>query len=174
MLTIRRDAQIHREEADGPALRFHFSFKDYQDPAFDGFGAWRLFNDDCESGVLANRMHPHAELEVVTYIVEGTFRHEDSRERWRRIAGLSGCEDTCVTIHQQVHLYAAASMAGVRLDDNQRDAVEFACVSAPGRLSSRTAVSPGWEDEKARHKERRRGRFGHRGAAPRAAACPPP
>jgi redox-sensitive bicupin YhaK (pirin superfamily) len=79
MLTIRRDAQIYRQEADGFVLRFHFSFKDYQDPAYDGFGALRLFNDDRKSGVLPNHMHRHAETEVVTYIVEGMFRHQDSQ-----------------------------------------------------------------------------------------------
>jgi redox-sensitive bicupin YhaK (pirin superfamily) len=78
MLSVRRNTQIHREEADGFVLRFHFSFKNYQDPAYDGFGALRLFNDDRKCGILANRMHAHTELEVVTYIVEGTFRHEDS------------------------------------------------------------------------------------------------
>jgi redox-sensitive bicupin YhaK (pirin superfamily) len=78
MLTIRRNAQIHQEQDAGFDLRFHFSFKDYQDPAYDGFGALRLFNDDTKRGILKNRMHPHSDVEVLTYIVEGTFRHEDS------------------------------------------------------------------------------------------------
>ena len=78
MRTIRRDTDIHREESGGYVLRFHFSFKSYQDAAYDGFGPLRLFNDDRKVGVLGNRMHRHADVEVVTYIVEGTFRHEDS------------------------------------------------------------------------------------------------
>jgi hypothetical protein len=49
---------MHRQEAEGYVLRFHFWLKSSQDLAQHGFGALQLFDGDRESGILGNRMHP--------------------------------------------------------------------------------------------------------------------
>lgn len=69
--------------------RWHFSFGDYHDPAEMGFGSLRVFNDDTLSPGAVWPLHPHREIEVVTYCAEGVFRHADEhgvggvlREGW--------------------------------------------------------------------------------------------
>ncbi len=57
--------------------RWHFSFGDYYDPAFERFGTLRVFNDDTISPGGVWPLHPHRDNEVVTYCAEGEFRHAD-------------------------------------------------------------------------------------------------
>jgi redox-sensitive bicupin YhaK (pirin superfamily) len=78
MLTIRRDKEIHREEGGWFSARWHFSFDHYRDPANDSFGAMRVFNDDRLVPGAIWPMHPHKDVEGLTYVVEGSFRHQDS------------------------------------------------------------------------------------------------
>ena len=78
MLTIRRDKELHREEGGWFSARWHFSFDHYRDPANDGFGAMRVFNDDRLVPGAIWPLHPHKDVEGLTYVVEGSFRHQDS------------------------------------------------------------------------------------------------
>ena len=78
MLTIRRDKEIHLEEGGWFTARWHFSFDHYRDPANQGFGAMRVFNDDRLAPGAVWPLHPHKDVEGLTYVVEGTFRHEDT------------------------------------------------------------------------------------------------
>ncbi|MEW5744949.1 MAG: pirin family protein [Nitrospirota bacterium] len=57
--------------------RWHFSFGDYVDPAHTQFGTLRVFNDDTLSPGAVWPLHPHREIEVVTYCAGGEFRHAD-------------------------------------------------------------------------------------------------
>jgi quercetin 2,3-dioxygenase len=57
--------------------RWHFSFDQYRDPAYTRFGALRVFNDDTLSPGAVWPLHPHREIEVVTYCAAGEFRHAD-------------------------------------------------------------------------------------------------
>jgi redox-sensitive bicupin YhaK (pirin superfamily) len=78
MLEIRRDAEIHAEEGGWFAARWHFSFDRYRDPLQMGIGPLRVFNDDRLVPGAAWPMHPHADVEGLTYVVEGIFEHADS------------------------------------------------------------------------------------------------
>jgi len=78
MHEIRRDADIHREEGGWFSARWHFSFDRYRDPAQMGIGPLRVFNDDRLVAGADWPMHPHADVEGLTYVVEGTFAHADS------------------------------------------------------------------------------------------------
>lgn len=78
MLVLRRDAQIHAEDGGWFSARWHFSFDRYRDPDNMGVGALRVFNDDRLQPGAIWPMHPHRDVEGITYVVEGTFRHEDS------------------------------------------------------------------------------------------------
>jgi redox-sensitive bicupin YhaK (pirin superfamily) len=75
---IRRDAEIHREDGGWFNARWHFSFDRYRDPAQMGIGPLRVFNDDRLAPGAVWPMHPHADVEGLTYVVEGTFEHADS------------------------------------------------------------------------------------------------
>ena len=78
MLEIRRDADIHAEDGGWFQARWHFSFDRYRDPAQMGIGPLRVFNDDRLAPGAVWPMHPHADVEGITYVVEGTFAHADS------------------------------------------------------------------------------------------------
>jgi redox-sensitive bicupin YhaK (pirin superfamily) len=78
MLEIRRDAQIHAEDGGWFRARWHFSFDRYRDPDQMGIGPLRVFNDDRLVPGAEWPMHPHADVEGITYVVEGTFEHADS------------------------------------------------------------------------------------------------
>jgi redox-sensitive bicupin YhaK (pirin superfamily) len=78
MLEIRRDSEIHAEEGGWFQARWHFSFDHYRDPAQMGIGPLRVFNDDRLIPGADWPMHPHADVEGLTYVVEGTFEHADS------------------------------------------------------------------------------------------------
>lgn len=58
--------------------KHHFSFADYRDAARMGWGSLRVWNDDeiaPDSGFPA---HPHADMEIITYVREGAITHQDS------------------------------------------------------------------------------------------------
>jgi redox-sensitive bicupin YhaK (pirin superfamily) len=57
--------------------RWHFSFDEYRDPEYTHFGTLRVFNDDTLSLGAVWPLHPHRDIEVVTYCAGGEFRHED-------------------------------------------------------------------------------------------------
>lgn len=77
MIEVRRDAEIYRKEGGWFSARWHFSFDDYRDPANVSFGNLRVFNDDRLVPGAIWPMHPHRDIEGLTYVVEGSFRHED-------------------------------------------------------------------------------------------------
>ena len=77
-LKLRRDAEIFRADGGWFAARWHFSFDRYHDPENMGFGTLRVFNDDRLVPGAVWPMHPHRDVEGLTYVVEGSFRHEDS------------------------------------------------------------------------------------------------
>ena len=61
--------------------RWHFSFDDYADPEYVQFGTLRVFNDDTLSPGATWPLHPHRNIEVVTYCAGGEFRHADEHGR---------------------------------------------------------------------------------------------
>ncbi|HYH27153.1 MAG TPA: pirin family protein, partial [Actinomycetota bacterium] len=78
MIEVRRDDEIYRMEGGWFTARWHFSFDRYRDPANMGFGPLRVFNDDRLVPGAIWPMHPHRDIEGLTYVVEGSFRHEDN------------------------------------------------------------------------------------------------
>ncbi|MGB4585785.1 MAG: pirin family protein, partial [Rectinemataceae bacterium] len=57
--------------------RFHFSFAEYYNPDNLGFGQLRVLNDDQVRPGTGFDTHPHQDMEVVSYVVEGELTHGD-------------------------------------------------------------------------------------------------
>ena len=58
--------------------RFHFSFAEYHDFNNMHFGALRVLNDDIVHPQSGFGMHPHNDMEILSYIVDGEITHKDS------------------------------------------------------------------------------------------------
>jgi redox-sensitive bicupin YhaK (pirin superfamily) len=77
-LKIRRDDRISDVEGGWFRARWHYSFDTYVDPEYTSFGTMRVFNDDRLVPGAVWPMHPHRDIEGLTYVVEGLFRHKDN------------------------------------------------------------------------------------------------
>lgn len=58
--------------------KFHFSFAEYYNPHNIRFGVLRVINDDLIEPDTGFDTHPHRDMEIITYVIDGELTHEDS------------------------------------------------------------------------------------------------
>lgn len=77
MIKVVTAEERHTSDKGAIHSEFSFSFADYDDPSNAHFGCLLALNDNVVQPGQGLAPHPHHDLEIVTYVVSGTLRHED-------------------------------------------------------------------------------------------------
>jgi len=88
MIERRPFAELGSADEGWLKARYHFSFAGYRDAERMGWGALRVWNDDEVAPGAGFPPHPHADMEIITFVREGAITHRDSmRNEGRTAAG---------------------------------------------------------------------------------------
>lgn len=78
MIDIRPFETLGAADHGWLQARHHFAFGHYADAHRRNWGSLRVWNDDTIAAGAGFPMHPHADMEIITYVREGAITHEDS------------------------------------------------------------------------------------------------
>ncbi len=85
MIQVIKSAERYHADHGWLSTWHHFSFNDYFDSNNVQFGPLRVFNDDIVKPASGFPSHPHRDMEIVTYVLEGELEHQDNQGNRGRI-----------------------------------------------------------------------------------------
>ncbi len=77
MITVRSSEKRGKQNMGWLKTQYTFSFADYYDPKFMGFKSLRVINEDYVAPKQGFGLHPHRDMEIITYIIKGEIEHTD-------------------------------------------------------------------------------------------------
>ena len=133
MITLRPAASRGHANHGWLDSRHSFSFGEYHDPEWMGFRSLRVINDDRVAPGMGFGTHPHRDMEIITYVLNGELEHKDSMGNGRIIrAG-------------EVQYMAAGT--GVRHSEFNHSKSETCRLLQIWLMPERKGITPGYEQK---------------------------
>jgi quercetin 2,3-dioxygenase len=134
MLVIREAAKRGHANHGWLDSNFSFSFADYYDPAQMGFRALRVINEDYVAPSNGFGKHPHRDMEILTYVLEGAVKHEDT----------TGASETLVPGELQ-HMSAGSGVRHSEMNPSDKETLHLLQIwLVPNKLG----IPPKYEQKK--------------------------
>jgi len=134
MITMRPAAERGHANHGWLDSNFSFSFAEYYDPKHMGFRALRVINEDYVAPEMGFGKHPHKDMEIFTYVLEGSVKHEDT----------TGASETLVPGELQ-HMTAGT---GVRHSEMNPSATETLHLLQIWLIPNKMSAAPKYEQKR--------------------------
>lgn len=131
MIKVRKSAERGGGNFGWLDTRYTFSFNNYYDPKFMGFRDLRVINEDFVEANQGFGTHGHADMEIITYVIEGELAHKDS----------SGGEET-LRPHEVQRMTAGSGIRHSEFNPSKTEKVHLLQIWI---LPEKDGLEPGYE-----------------------------